>query len=878
MKMNTTSSSGSGTLPVERKTDVTKDTMPHTNNKSTKDVQPPIVQTETPILTSEPVVAPIIEPVIAPSVGQSLHASRPSRLCAQAQSVDDMPFHSRPIESEVKHLLGGVVQAMMSPGGSIVASLENVNGFLAVSTPSDDLIRTDFKQKEVILKVMLHILKEFVLLLGRHSLNNEIPRMEENPTKQSRLGIFLSKKIFEGGMIRIHNAFVQDEPSYTSGMYPVHCITQKACDGRHIPPAPAKEPVEEPIAETTKTLNPDWFKQPPRPPTPNPEWKKHQFLLDQPEQPWFNLMVSSIKDPLTFDNLLATRLISPSTCSSIIKLEYHFQECFNALADRLDWNNPEGDRYLFNLSKRLPPQDHPSHLTVAADYFFNNDLEYLKSSDLERTYTTSIMKTKAARSQLNKFSKHNVYSIKKIIGVKGVSVKKPHRYGHLEEIVVKRADRQFYKFKEGDLVDLYINDIEDMLFLASILPGADNRPSMLEKDMYDSWKSRMEIYMLNRPHSRMILESVEQGPLIWPSVEVEGVTRLKKYSELSAAKTIQADCDVKATNIILQGLPPEVYALVSTHKVNTKFLNTLPSERSKFVTDVKLVRDLHTTNVDQLYAYLGQHEYHANEPLYHQSQFQQQANSYQASPYATTYHNPQFVSQGSSSPNLSISYPVNDNSSTVNHSTYMASAPQIEYAPTAYNPSEFPSPETGLMVPVFQKGDDPIDAINHMMSFLTSVVASRYPPTNNQLRTSSNPHQQATINNGRVTIQPIQGRQNNMLTGSSRFFASGSGRTSGKQRVLQEEELEFLADPGTTESSSNQTVVTNNAVYQADDLDAYDSDCDELNSAKVALMANLSHYGSDTLAEVNNHAHGTNPLISQEMQVLSIFEPSTILA
>nr|GEW07724.1 hypothetical protein [Tanacetum cinerariifolium] len=101
----------------------------------------------------------------------------------------------------------------------------------------------------------------------------------------------------------------------------------------------------------------------------------------------------------------------------------------------------------------------------------------------------------------------------------------------------------------------------------AILSGADNRPPMLEKDMYDSWKSRMELYMLKRPHGRMILESVEQGPLIWPSVEVEGVTRLKKYSELSAAEAIQADCDVKVTNIILQGLPPEVYALVSTHKI-----------------------------------------------------------------------------------------------------------------------------------------------------------------------------------------------------------------------------------------------------------------------------------------------------------------------
>nr|GEU49442.1 retrovirus-related Pol polyprotein from transposon TNT 1-94 [Tanacetum cinerariifolium] len=101
----------------------------------------------------------------------------------------------------------------------------------------------------------------------------------------------------------------------------------------------------------------------------------------------------------------------------------------------------------------------------------------------------------------------------------------------------------------------------------AILSGADNRPPMLEKDMYDSWKSRMELYMLNQQHGRMILESVESGPLLWPSIEENGVTRLKKYSELSPTEAIQADCDVKATNIILQGLPPEVYALVSTHKV-----------------------------------------------------------------------------------------------------------------------------------------------------------------------------------------------------------------------------------------------------------------------------------------------------------------------
>nr|GFB68438.1 hypothetical protein [Tanacetum cinerariifolium] len=112
-----------------------------------------------------------------------------------------------------------------------------------------------------------------------------------------------------------------------------------------------------------------------------------------------------------------------------------------------------------------------------------------------------------------------------------------------------------------------------------------------------------------------------------------------------------------------------------------------------------------------------------------------------------------------------------------------SSVPQIEYAPMVQQSSEYSPTEAGLVVPVFQKGDDPIDTINQMMLFLTAVVTS-----------------------------------------------------SAMQN-------------GTTESSSNQTVVTNNAAYQADDLDAYDSDCDEINSAKIALMANLSHYGSDNLAE-----------------------------
>ncbi|GJT04362.1 retrovirus-related pol polyprotein from transposon TNT 1-94 [Tanacetum coccineum] len=465
----------------------------------------------------------------------------------------------------------------------------------------------------------------------------------------------------------------------------------------------------------------------------------------------------------------------------------------------------------------------------------------------------------------------------------------------------------------------------------------------------------------------MILESIENGPLIWPTIEENGVTRPKKYFELSATEAIQADCDIKATNIILQGLPPEVYALVSNHKVakelweriqllmqgtsltkqerecklydefdkfaykkgetlrdfylrfslllndmniynmkleqfqvNTKFLNTLPPEWSKFVTDVKLVRDLHTTNIDQLHAYLGQHEFHANEVrLMHERNSDPLALSPQ---HGSPYQSQQYSNNQSSTP-LSITYPSNDYQSSVHHNVYSppSSIPQLEYAPT--------------------KGDDPIDAINHMMSFLTAVVTSRYPTTNNQLRNSSNPRQQATINDGRVTLQPVQGRQTSFAAGTTRTYTPGaSGSNSGKQRtvicynckgeghmskqctkpkrkrddswfkdkvllvqaqangqILHEEELAFLADPGIAEGQATQTVITHNAAYQADDLDAYDSDCDELNTAKVALMANLSHYGSDALAEVHNPDNMDNNMINQVVQAMPSSEQSNVV-
>ncbi|GKE52360.1 hypothetical protein Tco_1487516, partial [Tanacetum coccineum] len=213
-----------------------------------------------------------------------------------------------------------------------------------------------------------------------------------------------------------------------------------------------------------------------------------------------------------------------------------------------------------------------------------------------------------------------------------------------------------------------------------ILSGADNRPPMLNKDL------------------------------------------TKKYAELFATEKIQADYDLKATNIILQ--------------VNTKFLNSLPPEWSKFVTDFKLVKDLHTTNFDQLYAYLQQHELHANEvrimrernhdllalvanhqqtpshfntyqSSYNNTRFQQQFSS-SLSPQYGSIHPTQHYSITHPSTPLAISYPSTPYSSaytsTVHQNAYLQpqSVPQIEYTVSTVNQqthmAEFPRIDSGLVV------------------------------------------------------------------------------------------------------------------------------------------------------------------------------------
>ncbi|GJR19659.1 hypothetical protein Tco_0968186 [Tanacetum coccineum] len=347
-----------------------------------------------------------------------------------------------------------------------------------------------------------------------------------------------------------------------------------------------------------------------------------------------------------------------------------------------------------------------------------------------------------------------------------------------------------------------------------ILFGADNRPPMLDKDLYDSWKSRMELYMQNREHERIILESVEHGPLIWPTVEENGVIRTKKYAELSAAEKIQADCDMKATNIILQD-EMEYFQI----QVNTKFLNSLPPEWSKFVTDVKLIPLAFAANQTD------------DKPPPHSQHF-----------INTSYNNPQLQQQFSPSQHASIQpnqhysshYPIPHKESSIQsfiHST-------ITYISVSNESSNLNcSTNSGFVVPVFSLGDDPIACLNKAIAFLMVVASSRFPTTNNQLKTSSNPTNQATIQDGK-------------------------GNTMDMQELLN------------ATTAKVKDIWLGNALSQSDQ--GMQHDYDDL-STQAVLMANISNYGSDIILEVPNFKTYLNDMDNQSVHALQDFEQSLIM-
>ncbi|GJT31824.1 integrase, catalytic region, zinc finger, CCHC-type containing protein [Tanacetum coccineum] len=272
-----------------------------------------------------------------------------------------------------------------------------------------------------------------------------------------------------------------------------------------------------------------------------------------------------------------------------------------------------------------------------------------------------------------------------------------------------------------------------------IVAGADNRPPMLDKPQYESWKRQMERYIQDKDHGRIILNSVVNGPLVWPTVKQEdGTVRLKTYEELSDREKLQADCDLKATNIVLQGR--SLLKQECECKLYDKF--------DKFS--------------------------HVNGETLHQYYLRQGQN---------------VVGLGSKR---------NASGSQGNTSG------QVKVI-KCYN----------------------CQGEGHMARQCTQPKRKR----------------DATCFKEKVLLVQAQ--------------------AEGKE--LDEEQLAFLADPGVTDDQVAQ-IITHNAAFQTDDLDAYDSDCDDISSTKAVLMANLSSCDSDVLSEVPYSDNFQNDMMNQKTQ------------
>nr|GEW43716.1 reverse transcriptase domain, reverse transcriptase zinc-binding domain protein [Tanacetum cinerariifolium] len=396
--------------------------------------------------------------------------------------------------------------------------------------------------------------------------------------------------------------------------------------------------------------------------------------------------------------------------------------------------------------------------------------------------------------------------------------------------------------------------------------SADNRSPMLEKYLYDSWKSHMEFYIENRENGRMILDSVQNGPLIWPTVVQEDGLPPDVYAIVNYHKVAKEIWDkvkllMQGKKLSLQEKECKLYdefdkfsfvkgetlyryywrfsQLINNMnvfnmsmrpvQVNTKFLNSLPPKWSKFVMDMKLARDLHTTNYDQLYSYLEQHEIHANETRLMRERYQDPL------AFFANYHQ---------SPSQLNNYHSQYNLTHFPQQTYMI--PQV-HSPQSYSPM-YPSPHP-LQPQISHSSVPPSQQYQSHMNHQTSYVP----------QIAYHPPQASTQPMTEVIAQQVQGRQGQSYSGTgykSNATSSRGNYTGGHARVMKcyncqgeghmvkqctqpkrpknaawfkenamlaeaheagqnfdEEQLVFLADPGIPYGQAAQKTIINTAAF-----------------------------------------------------------------
>nr|GEU33308.1 hypothetical protein [Tanacetum cinerariifolium] len=300
-----------------------------------------------------------------------------------------------------------------------------------------------------------------------------------------------------------------------------------------------------------------------------------------------------------------------------------------------------------------------------------------------------------------------------------------------------------------------------------------------------------------------------------------GPKRSRMYSDLSSEEKDRYNADIRATNILLQGLPKDIYTLINHYTDakdiwdNVKMLLE-GSELTKedwesqlFVTAVKLNRGLRDSNYDQLFTYLKQHETHAKE-------------------------NKMMLKR--------LSQPTVDPLALLSN----VSNPQH------YSPSSSTSSSTQVPPPLADSSSpakDLIENLTNTLALLTQSYRTFPPQTNNQLRTSSNAKNQAIVQDGKVVVQNAQ--ENEVALDAEQLLFLADGQDNAFDDEVDEQPIQDLA-------------LNVDNVFQAEDCDAFDSDVDEAPTAQTMFMCNLSSadpitdearpsYDSDILSEVQDH-------------------------
>ncbi|GJY25325.1 integrase, catalytic region, zinc finger, CCHC-type containing protein, partial [Tanacetum coccineum] len=238
-----------------------------------------------------------------------------------------------------------------------------------------------------------------------------------------------------------------------------------------------------------KILKKDWFKKAPRPETLNPNWNTIKTVDDTPEQSWFNEMVQAEKPPLMFDELMSTPIDFSTFSMNRLKLDKIIREIL------------VGQCSIYS-KKAFTLQDKDGQLTIPVKFFFNNDLEYLKVGNKERTYSSSITKTPVVRYTMEGIEDiiPTLWSPVIIVYDKdvalGISHWGPQRQQYYKATLNTVSKHKVFStmrilsvFKEGDFLDLHLNDIEDMLLLI-----AQNKLFNLDGDVIVDFVTALKMF------------------------------------------------------------------------------------------------------------------------------------------------------------------------------------------------------------------------------------------------------------------------------------------------------------------------------------------------------------------------------------------------